>query len=229
MEVVKQQMEAQKRLAAERAAGLVRSGMMVGLGTGTTAHYFIDALAQRVRDGLAIEAVVTSIDTRQRAQQGGIPVVDDLETELDLAVDGADEIDPVLNCIKGRGGALLREKIVAHASRRFILIADETKLVERLGRVPVPIEILPFLWQATKRSVDSLGGRPELRMLSGGEPFLTDNQNYVLDTAFSRVDEELAATLHTIPGVLEHGMFLGMATGALIGLADGHVRAMGEV
>ena len=228
MEVAKQQIEAQKQLAGEHAASIVRSGMLVGLGTGSTAHYFIDALAQRVREGLAIQAVVTSIDTRDHAERGGIPVVDSLETELDLAVDGADEIDPALNCIKGRGGALLREKIVAHASHRFVLIADESKLVDRLGGVAVPIEILPFLWQATKRSIESVGGRAQLR-LSGGEPFRTDNENYVLDTAFDTVDEGLAATLRTIPGVLEHGIFLGMASGALIGLADGTVRRIGEV
>ncbi|HEY9288724.1 MAG TPA: ribose-5-phosphate isomerase RpiA [Candidatus Dormibacteraeota bacterium] len=228
MEVARQQIEVQKQLAAEQAAALADSGMLVGLGTGSTAHYFIDALAQRVRQGLVVRAVATSIDTKRRAEQGGIPVVDDLETELDLAVDGADEIDPGLNCIKGRGGALLREKIVAHASRRFVLIADESKLVDRLGGVPVPIEILPFLWQATKRSIELLGGRAQLR-LSGGEPFRTDNQNYVLDADFPTVDEHLAATLHTIPGVLEHGIFLGMASGALIGLADGTVRRIGKV
>jgi ribose 5-phosphate isomerase A len=228
VEVERQQIEVQKQLAAEEAATLVRSGMRVGLGTGSTAHYLIDALAQRVRQGLAIEAVVTSIDTRHRAEQGGIPVVETVETELDLAVDGADEIDPALNCIKGRGGALLREKIVAHASRRFVLIADESKLVDRLGAVRVPIEILPFLWQVTRRSIESLGGHAQLR-LSGGEPFRTDNENYVLDAAFATVDESLAASLRTIPGVLEHGIFLGMASGALIGLADGTVRRIGKV
>lgn len=228
MEVEKQQIEAQKRAAAQHAIELVEPGMVVGLGTGSTARYFVDGLAQRVRRGLAIRAVVTSIDTRRRAEQGGIPVVDDLETELDLAVDGADEIDSRLNCIKGRGGALLREKIVAHASRRFVLIADQSKLVDRLGAVPVPIEILPFFWRATTRSIESLGGHAKLR-LSGTEPFQTDNRNYVLDAAFRTVDEGLAATLHTIPGVLEHGIFLGMARGALIGLANGTVRPMGEV
>lgn len=228
MEVAEQQIEAQKRAAAEHAAALVQRRMIVGLGTGTTVHYFIDALADRVREGLDIRAVVTSIDSQQRAGQGGIPLVDDLETELDLAIDGADEIDPELNCIKGRGGALLREKIVAHASRRFVLIADASKLVDRLGAVPVPIEILPFLWHVTKRSIESLGGRAELRM-AGGQPFRTDNLNYILDTVFPRIDPDLPAMLHSIPGVLEHGIFRGVASGALIGLADGQVRRIGQI
>ena len=227
MEAAEPQLEAQKRAAAEQASELVQPEMIVGLGTGSTARYFIDARAERVRQGLRIRAVVTSIESERRAEQGGIPLVDDLETELDLAVDGADEIDPGLSCIKGRGGALLREKIVAHASRRFVLIADESKLVERLGRVPVPIEVLPFLWQATRRSIESLGGRPELR-LADGRPFRTDNHNYVLDTVFPVVDDQLAAILHTIPGVLEHGIFMGMAGGGLIGLAQGGVRQIGQ-
>jgi ribose 5-phosphate isomerase A len=227
MEAAQEQVEAQKGAAAERALELVQPDTIIGLGTGSTARYFIDGLAARVRAGLRVRAVVTSFESRRLAEMGGIPVVDDLDGPLDLAIDGADEIDPGLNCIKGRGGALLREKIVAHASRRFVLIADETKLVERLGRSPVPIEVLPFLWQMTRRSIESLGGRPELRM-RGVEPFRTDNQNLVLDTAFSSVDSELAASLRTIPGVLEHGIFLGMARAAIIGYAGGTVRLMGE-
>lgn len=227
MEATSAQVEAQKRAAAERALELVRPGMLVGLGTGSTAAYFIAALAARVRDGLQIRAVVTSFESRRQAEEGGITVIDDPEAPLDLAVDGADEIDPALNCIKGRGGALLREKIVAHASRRFVLIADERKLVDRLGYVAVPVEILPFLWQVTSRSVERLGGKPQLRRVAG-EPFRTDNQNLVLDTAFPRVDGQLAATLRTIPGVLEHGIFLGMARAAIIGTPGGP-RVMGEL
>ena len=227
METAAAEVEIQKRAAAERALDLVRPGMLVGLGTGSTARYFIAALAARVNEGLKIRAVVTSLESRRQAEQGGIMVVDDPEAPVDLAVDGADEIDPALNCIKGRGGALLREKIVAYASRRFVLIADETKLVERLGKVPVPVEILPFLWQVTSRSVERLGGKPQLRQVRG-EPFRTDNQNLVLDTAFETVDGQLAAALRTIPGVLEHGVFLGMARGAIIGTSAG-VRVMGEL
>jgi ribose 5-phosphate isomerase A len=227
METAQEQVEAQKATAAEHALELVQPDTIIGLGTGSTARYFIDGLAARVRAGLRVRAVVTSLESHRLAELGGIPVVDDLDAPLDLAVDGADEIDPRLNCIKGRGGALLREKVVAHASRRFVLIADETKLVDRLGRSRVPIEVLPFLWQMTGRSIESLGGRPELRM-RGVEPFRTDNQNLVLDTAFSSVDAELAASLHAIPGVIEHGIFLGIARAAIIGSAGGTVWVMGQ-
>src|ERR1700675_268008 len=218
MATVHAEVESHKRAAAERALDLVRPGTIVGLGTGSTARYFIDGLARRVREGLRVQAVATSFESRQQAEAGGIPITDRIDSGLDLAVDGADEIDPAVNCIKGRGGALLREKIVAHASRRFVLVADESKLVGRLGRGPVPIEILPFLWEATSRSIESLGGRPELR-LAAGEPARTDNGNLVLDTSFGVVDTGLGQALHAIPGVIEHGLFFGMAKGAIIGSA----------
>jgi ribose 5-phosphate isomerase A len=201
--------------------------MIVGLGTGSTARYFIDGLGRRMREGFAVKAVVTSDESRRLAEAARIPIADRIDGGLDLAVDGADEIDPAVNCIKGRGGALLREKIVAHASRRFVLVADESKLVGRLGRGPVPIEILPFLWEATSRSVESLGGRPELR-LAAGEPYRTDNGNLVLDTTFGAVDPGLGLALHGIPGVIEHGLFFGMAKAAIIGSATG-IRVMGEL
>jgi ribose 5-phosphate isomerase A len=201
--------------------------MIVGLGTGSTARYFIDGLGLRMREGFAVKAVVTSDESRRLAEAARIPIADRIDGGLDLAVDGADEIDPAVNCIKGRGGALLREKIVAHASRRFVLVADESKLVGRLGRGPVPIEILPFLWEATSRSVESLGGRPELR-LAAGEPYRTDNGNLVLDTTFGAVDPGLGLALHGIPGVIEHGLFFGMAKAAIIGSATG-IRVMGEL
>jgi len=221
------EVEAQKRAAAERALELVKPGTIVGLGTGSTARYFIEALAARVRNGLKVQAVVTSLETRAQAEAGGIPVTEKVDGSLDLAVDGADEIDPAVNCVKGRGGALLREKIVAHASRRFVLIADETKLVGRLGRGPIPIEVLPFLWEATSRSIESLGGRPELRMAPGG-PFKTDNGNLVLDSSFGAVDAALGVAIHAIPGVIEHGLFFGMAKAAIVGSATG-VRVLGEL
>ena len=227
METAQTEIESQKRLAAERALDLVRPGMVIGLGTGTTARYFIDALARRVRAGLQITGVVTSVASRRQAEADGIPITDEPGGLLDLTVDGADEIDPSINCVKGRGGALLREKIVAHASRRFVLIADESKLVGRLGRGPVPIEVLPFLWNVTSRSIESLGGQPKLRM-ANGRPYRTDNDNLILDTTFGVVDERLAVSLHAIPGVLEHGLFMGLATGAIIGGSSG-VRMMGDI
>jgi len=221
------EVEAQKQAAAERAIELVKPGTIVGLGTGSTARYFIEGLARKVRNGLRVQAVVTSLESRAQAEAGGIPITDSVDGSLDLAVDGADEIDPAVNCVKGRGGALLREKIVAHASRRFVLIGDESKLVGRLGRGPVPIEVLPFLWEATSRSIESLGGRPELRM-AAGQPFKTDNGNLVLDTGFGAVDAALGAALHEIPGVIEHGLFYGLARAAIIGSATG-VRILGEL
>src|SRR5438876_11303520 len=204
------EVEAQKQAAAERALQLVKPGTIVGLGTGSTARYFIEGLAARVRHGLTVQAVVTSLESRALAEACGIPIRERADGSLDLAVEGADEIDPAVNCVKGRGGALLREKIVAHASRQFVLIADETKLVGRLGRGPVPVEVLPFLWEATSHAIESLGGRPELRIVAG-RPFRTDNQNLILDTNFGTVDLALGLALHAIPGVLEHGLFFGIA------------------
>ncbi len=227
MATAQAEVEAQKRAAAERALELVRPGTTVGLGTGTTARYFIDGLASRVRNGLKVQAVVTSLESRAQAEAGGIPVTERIDGRLDLAVDGADEIDPAVNCVKGRGGALLREKIVAHASHRFILVADENKLVGRLGRGAVPVEILPFLWEATSRSIESLGGQPELR-IAAGVPFRTDNGNLILDTSFGNVDPALSVALNGIPGVIEHGLFFGMAKAAIIGCAAG-IRILGEL
>ena len=227
MEAIQMDVESQKRAAAEHAVQLVSPGMLLGLGTGTTAHYFIASLAHRVKQGLEIEAVVTSLDSRRLAEEGGITLIDRIDRSLDLTVDGADEIDPELNCVKGRGGALLREKIVAHASRRFILIADAGKLVSRLGTVPVPIEVLPFLWEATSRSIESAGGRPSRRMTPAG-PFVTDNGNLILDTTFDRVDVRLGVTLNAIPGVIEHGLFFGMARAAIVGTSSG-VKVIGRL
>src|SRR6266566_1758895 len=162
------EVEAQKQAAAERALELVKPGTIVGLGTGSTARYFIEGLALRVRNGLTVHAVVTSLESRALAEAGGIPIRERADGSLDLAVDGADEIDPAVNCVKGRGGALLREKIVAHASRQFVLIADETKLVGRLGRGPVPVEVLPFRREAAapngaRRSIQDRQRQPGAR------------------------------------------------------------------
>src|SRR5256886_513933 len=173
------EVEAQKQAAAQRALELVKPGSVVGLGTGSTARYFIEGLAARVRSGLTVRAVVTSLESRALAEAGGIPITERADGSLDLAVDGADEIDPAVNCVKGRGGALLREKIVAHASRRVVLIADESKLVGRLGRGPVPVEGLPFLWEAAGSSVRGPCGRAQARQEPRG-PFTTDNGKLAL-------------------------------------------------
>jgi ribose 5-phosphate isomerase A len=201
--------------------------MVIGLGTGSTARYFIEGLGRLVAGGLQVQAVVTSTDSRRRATACGIPLREQLAGQIDLTVDGADEIDPAIDCIKGRGGALLREKIVAQASRRFVLIADEMKLVDHLGRGPVPVEILPFLWERTSDEVARLGGDPVLRPGPDG-PFRTDNGNLVLDVSFAPVDRELGVRLHAIPGVIEHGLFFNLAHAAIIGGPSG-VRVLGEL
>ncbi|HSO93463.1 MAG TPA: ribose-5-phosphate isomerase RpiA [Candidatus Dormibacteraeota bacterium] len=219
--------EGQKRAAAERALKLVRTGMVIGLGTGSTARYFIEGLGEKVRQGFDLSAVVTSADSRRRAEACGIRLAERVDRPIDLTVDGADEISPSIDCIKGRGGALLREKIVAHSSRRFVLIADESKLVERLGRGPVPVEVLGFLWESTGAEIAALGGRPELRMAADG-PFRTDNGNLVLDVRFPAVDPDLGSRLHAIPGVIEHGLFFSMAQAAIVAGVDG-LRVLGEL
>jgi ribose 5-phosphate isomerase A len=219
--------EGQKRAAAERALELVQTGMVIGLGTGSTARYFIEALGQRVRQGLELSAVVTSGDSRRRAEACGIPLAESVDGVLDLTVDGADEIAPSIDCIKGRGGALLREKIVAHSSRRFVLIADESKLVDRLGRGSVPVEVLGFLWERTSAEIAALGGRPVLRMAPDG-PFRTDNGNLILDVKFPLIGPDLGSRLHAIPGVIEHGLFFGVAHAAIVAGPAG-LRLLGEL
>ncbi len=222
-------LEPYKRTAAERALELVRPGMLLGLGTGSTARYFIERLGARVAEGLRITAIATSRDSEERARSLGIPVVQTLERPIDLAVDGADEIDPARNCVKGRGGAFLREKIVAYASRRFVLVADETKAVPRLGAGPVPVEVLSFLWEETSRRIQELGGRPALRS-AGANPFRTDNGNLVLDVSFGIIPDPhgLGIKLHAIPGVVEHGLFIGMANAVILAGPAG-VRELGDL
>lgn len=211
-----------KQAAARRALEEVHEGMLLGLGTGTTAAFFIEALGERVGEGLRITAVATSQASAAQAARYGIPLVDAVDRELDLTVDGADEIDPGLNLIKGRGGALLREKVVAAASKRMMVIATEDKLVPHLGQGPLAAEILPLLWQHTAESVRALDVEPALRR-AGEAIAVSDNGNYLLDCRFQppRDLEELAAGLERIPGVLGHGLFLGIATEAAVAGAAG--------
>jgi ribose 5-phosphate isomerase A len=226
-----------KRAAAERAAALVAAGMQLGLGTGSTAAHFVAALGERVRQGLNIVGVPTSEATRDQAEQEGIPLTTlDDTPELDLTVDGADEIDDELQLIKGGGGALLREKIVAAASRRMIVIADGSKWVMRLGRFPLPIEVVPFGLRTTERAVQAavrsagLEGDLRLRRAGNGEPFVTDGGHYILDAHLGHIDHPraLAAALAAVPGVVEHGLFLGLATGAILATETGLVE-LGKV
>jgi ribose 5-phosphate isomerase A len=229
--------DALKREAAERAAALVRDGMRVGLGTGSTAAHFVALLGERVRGGLKVVGVPTSEATRVQAEREGIPLTTlDDEPGLDLTVDGADELDGDLRLIKGGGGALLREKIVAAASRRMIVIADGSKRVDTLGRFPLPIEVVPFGLGATLRAVEAaaaaLGARGafELRRSRPGEPLVTDGGHHIVDAHLGRIDrpEALATALNAIPGVVEHGLFLSLATGAVLATEKGLVE-MGEV
>ena len=222
--------DAMKRAAAARAVELVSSGMKLGLGTGSTAAHFVDLLAERARSGLDIVCVPTSEATRQRAERQGLRLstLDDLP-RLDLTVDGADEVDGDLTLIKGGGGALLREKIVAYASERMVVIVDHSKLVRRLGVFPLPIEVVPFGLAATRHAVEAqasrlgLAGRIELRKAASGEVFVTDGGHLILDAAFGEIPDAVALSgrLGDIPGVVEHGLFIGIARGAIIAGGDG--------
>ncbi len=216
-------LDALKASAAERAIELVEPGMVLGLGTGTTSRFFIDRLAARVHEGLRVSVVPTSRASAELALAAGIPVVSELDRPIDLAVDGADEIDPRLNLVKGRGGALFREKIVAYSSSRFVVIADETKLVDHLGAGVIPVEVLPFLWRQTARRLGGLGANWDLR--GGPEtPYKTDNGNVIVDlTVAGGVADpsRLAAEIKGVLGVVEHGLFIGMTTGCIVGTARG--------
>jgi ribose 5-phosphate isomerase A len=222
--------EAQKRVAAARAVEFVRSGMRLGLGTGSTARHFVELVGERVRAGLDIVAVPTSQATHADAQRFGIPLTTLEEvSELDLTVDGADEIGPDLVLIKGGGGALLREKIVAGASARMIVIADESKCVDTLGRFPLPIEVAPFGVAATLRELERAiaDGRQaaslNLRKGRDGHAFVTDGGHWIIDATLGRIDDPaaMAHALCGIPGVMEHGLFIDLAQMAIVAGPDG--------
>jgi ribose 5-phosphate isomerase A len=215
-----------KQQVGEAAAALVEDNMIIGLGTGSTANQFILALGRRVQQGLRIAGAVSSSQaSHDLAVSVGIPVADlDTYPELDIYVDGADEIDPQLRLIKGAGGALLREKVVATAARRFVVIADTSKLVQRLGRLfPVPVEVVPFAVTPVRKRLEALGAVVTTRQ-HAGQTFITENQNLILDCSFPDgiVDPvTLDAHLHAIVGVMETGLFLQLAKQAIIGGADG--------
>lgn len=217
-----------KRQAAVRAVDFVQNGMVLGLGHGSTTRPAVDEIGRRLRAGTVqdIVGVPTSEATRAQAQSLGIPLTTLAERpSLDLAIDGADEVDPALNLIKGLGGALLREKIVESAARRFVVVVDESKLVEKLGtRGPLPVEVTQFAWEAHARWLESLGCRVELRRETDGNPFITDNGNYIIHCTFRDGISDPAALAQTLiqrPGVLEHGLFLGMATEVVVAGDDG--------
>lgn len=209
-----------KRQAAARAVEQVRDGMKLGLGTGSTAKHFVELLGERVQAGLKVIGVPTSEATRADAERCGVPLTTLEEVDrLDLTVDGADEIDPNLELIKGGGGALLREKIVAAASDRMIVIADESKWVQTLGRFPLPIEVIPFGLGATRRAIEAVfaengvSGEMDIRKAKDGHAFVTDGGHWIIDARLGRIldSPRLAASLNSIPGVVEHGLFIGLA------------------
>jgi ribose 5-phosphate isomerase A len=222
--------EAQKRAASARALDFVRSGMRLGLGTGSTARHFVELLAERVRGGLAVIAVPTSEATRRDAERLGVPLTTLDETpELDLTVDGADEIAPDLTLIKGGGGALLREKIVASASARLVVIADESKWVPMLGRFPLPVEVVQFGLAATRRAVEAAAaaagapGPALLRRTKDGHAFVTDQGHWILDVTLERIPDPraLADQLDAVVGVVEHGLFIELAQTAVLAGSEG--------
>ncbi|MGE7863535.1 ribose-5-phosphate isomerase RpiA [Bacillus mobilis] len=213
-----------KQLAGEYAANFVKNGMKVGLGTGSTVYWLIQKLGERVKEGLSIQAVPTSKETEVLAKQLSIPLIPLNEIGiLNLTIDGADEIDSNLQLIKGGGGALLREKIVASSSKELIIIADESKLVTHLGTFPLPVEITPFSWKQTESKIQALGCQTTLR-LKNNETFITDNNNVIIDCVFPQKITN-PANLHTqlkmITGVVETGLFVNMASKAIIGTKNG--------
>jgi ribose 5-phosphate isomerase A len=213
-----------KQLVAKRAVEFVEDGMAVGLGTGTTATMFIRELALRVRQGLTIRCVASSDASHDLGLSLGMDVTTlDQLPELDLYVDGADEVGPGLALIKGGGGALLREKIVASAAKEFLVVVDSTKLVEHLGQFPLPVEVIKMALPVVEPRLTALGLNPRQRKAKSGDPYLTDEKNYILDCACGVIDdpEVLAAEIRGIVGVVEHGLFLGMATLALVAGEDG--------
>ena len=215
-----------KQAAAESAVALVEDGMVLGLGTGSTAKLAVDILGKRVKSGLRVTGVPTSEATAAQARSVGIPVSTlDEHAALDLTIDGADEVElGPLNLIKGRGGALLREKIVASASKRLVIIVDESKLVERLGsHFSLPVELVPFGWHVAARKLEALGAKVALRSGSDGKPYITDGGHYIVDCAFGPIASpaKLDSELNSVVGVVEHGLFLGMASQVIVAGSGG--------
>ncbi len=217
-----------KKSAGFAAVEFVQGGMIIGLGTGSTTNFFIERLIERCRQGLKISAVATSLRSEVLARNGGIPISDiNTINSIDLTVDGADEIDQAKHMIKGGGGALLREKIVASMSKEVIIVVDESKLVKHLGKFPLPVEIVPFAFTATIYRIESLGYLGKLRLNDSGEHYRTDNGNYIYDIHFKKPIEEPDALQHRlreIVGVVETGLFIHLAGRVITGYKDGKVE-----
>ncbi|MGO4184262.1 ribose-5-phosphate isomerase RpiA [Paenibacillus sp. TAF43_2] len=217
-----------KKLAAEKAVEFLKDGMVVGLGTGSTAYWAIQKIGQKVKEGLSIKAIATSRASEELAIELGITMLPFAEIEqIDVTIDGADEVNNEWNLIKGGGGALLREKIVAAASKQLIIIVDESKHVGQLGRFPLPVEIVPFGYEMTIRKLRNLGAETSIRT-NENQMFVTDNGNYIVDCQFGTISqaEQLEHTLNLIPGVVDNGLFIGMATKVIVGYANGTVKLL---
>ncbi len=217
-----------KRIAAERAVDDIQDGMIVGLGTGSTAYWAIHKLGVRIQEGLRIKAIATSIESEELAKKLGIPLVSFAEIkETDITIDGADEVDVHLNLIKGGGGALLREKIVAAASKQLLIVVDENKLVERLGAFPLPIEIVKFGYEVTIDKLRQLDCEPILRIVND-MPYETDNGNFIVDCRFNEIvnPEQLHDQINVIPGVVDNGLFVNMTSKVIVGSVNGDIREL---
>ena len=208
----------EKEAAARASLEYVKDGQVVGLGTGSTAAYFIKLLGEKVKHGLRIRGIPTSVRSEELALSLGIPVItlDDCQ-EIDVTVDGADEVDPELRLIKGGGGAALREKIVASATKQLVIVADASKRVQRLGKFPLPVEVIRFAQALVAKRIVALGAQVQLRRNADGTPYVTDENNHILDCRFGEIHDpdNLARELSEMPGVVEHGLFIGMASVAL--------------
>ena len=214
-----------KKLAGEKAVEHIGDGMIIALGTGSTVEYTLKKLGELVRDGLKIKGIPTSIHTQRIAKEEKIPLTN-LEDNpvIDVTIDGADEVDSDLNLIKGGGGALVREKIVAFNSKKVIIIIDDSKIVKALGiNFPLPVEVVKFGWTSTKKTLEEFGCNVELREIMENEPFITDNSNYILDCEFNKIDnpEQIEIDINNIPGVVENGLFIGLVNEVIVGSKQG--------
>ena len=211
--------DSEKEAAARASLQYVKDGQVVGLGTGSTAVYFIKLLGEQVKNGLRIRGIPTSVRSRELALSLTIPLttLDECQ-EIDVTVDGADEVDPELRLIKGGGGALLREKIVASATRKMVVVADVSKQVQRLGKFPLPVEVIKFAQALVAKRITAMGAEVKLRTSVDGKPYVTDENNHILDCRFGEIRDAdgLARELSQMPGVVEHGLFIGMASVALL-------------
>jgi len=208
----------EKEAAARASLEYIKDGHVVGLGTGSTAAYFIKLLGEKVKNGLRIRGIPTSVRSEELARSLGIPVITlDDSQEIDVTVDGADEVDPELRLIKGGGGAALREKIVASATKQLVIVADASKRVQRLGKFPLPVEVIRFAQPLVAKRIAALGASVQLRRNADGTPYVTDENNHILDCRFGEIrdPDHLARELSNMPGVVEHGLFIDMASVAL--------------